>query len=69
MTDAGDAEWSSAWREGNLAVVDEEGDRASFVGDDSWDPPSKTSMAAWSMIRSRSPPPSFHSGAEHYAEV
>ena len=50
LTGAGDAEWSSAWREGDLVVFDGEGDHASFSSDDTGAPPPKTSMAAWSMI-------------------
>ena len=69
MTGVGDVEWSSAWREGDLMVVDREGDRASFTGDDSGAPPLKNSMVAWSMIRSRSPPSSFLFCAERYAEA
>ena len=53
MTGTSDAEWSSAWHEGYLVLVNREGDHASFAGDDSRAPPQKTSMAAWSMIRSR----------------
>ena len=67
MTDASDTEWSSAWCEGDLAVVDGEDDRASLAGDDLKAPPPKTSMAAWSMIGSRSPPSSILPHAERYA--
>ena len=64
LAGVGDAEWSSGWREGDLAVVDGEGDHASLASDDLGAPPPKTLMAVWLMIQSRSPPSSFLSGEE-----